>query len=99
MGFCDFIYKYSRISYFFYQAFEDDIDDQGAFNGDASTINTANNYAYDELGNLTKNTQKEIAEIKWTVYGKVQEVTRTNGSSKKNLKFEYNAKKKCECGD
>lgn len=81
------------------QAFEDDIDDQGAFNGDASTINTANNYAYDELGNLTRNTQKEIAEIKWTVYGKVQEVIRTNGSSKKNLKFEYNAKKKCECGD
>jgi hypothetical protein len=27
------------------QAFEDDIDDQGEFNGDASTINTANNYA------------------------------------------------------
>lgn len=27
------------------QAFEDDIDDQGEFNGDASNINTANNYA------------------------------------------------------
>ena len=71
--------------------FTDDIDDQGTFNNTLDNVNIANNYAYDELGNLTKNTQKEIAEIKWTVYGKVQEVIRTNGSSKKNLKFEYNA--------
>ncbi|MDD4748291.1 MAG: hypothetical protein PHW19_13520, partial [Salinivirgaceae bacterium] len=67
----------------------DDIDDQGDFS--EKEINTINNYGYDEIGNLTRNTQKEIAEIKWTVYGKVQEVIRTQGSSKKNLKFEYNA--------
>lgn len=66
--------------------FTDDIDDQGTFNNTPDNVNIANNYAYDELGNLTKNTQKEIAEIKWTVYGKVQEVIRTNGSSKTVLR-------------
>lgn len=72
-------------------AFTDDLDDQGTFDNNALTVNVNNNYVYDGIGNLIKDNQKEIAEIKWTVYGKIKEVTRTLGSSKKNLKFDYDA--------
>ncbi|MEY2871733.1 MAG: hypothetical protein RLZZ146_1656, partial [Bacteroidota bacterium] len=34
--------------------YSDDIDDQGTFNNTHSTIETANNYGYDELGNLVR---------------------------------------------
>ncbi|MFN3343141.1 MAG: hypothetical protein ACK40M_10620, partial [Flavobacteriales bacterium] len=71
--------------------FSDDIDDMGMFNSSANTINTANNYGYDEIGQLIRDDQEEIAEIKWRVDGRVSEIIRVNGSSKKNLKFDYNA--------
>jgi len=71
-------------------AFTDDIDDQGTFdNSTYNNVTTNNNYGYDEIGNMNRNNQKEIAQIKYTVYGKVKEVIRTSGSSKKNLKFDY----------
>ncbi|MFN4233855.1 MAG: RHS repeat domain-containing protein [Bacteroidia bacterium] len=71
-------------------AFNDDIDDQGTFvNG--GNINAANNYGYTEIGELNRNDQKEIAEIKYTATGKVKEVIRIANSSKKNLKFDYDA--------
>jgi len=71
--------------------YTDDIDDQGTFNNTHSTIETANNYGYDELGNLVRDVQEEIASIEWTVYGKMKKITRTSGSSKADLEFGYDA--------
>ena len=71
--------------------FTDDIDDMGTFNANLLTINQNNNYSYTEIGELKKDLQEQIAEIVWRVDGKVKEVIRTNGSSRKNLKFEYDA--------
>jgi len=70
--------------------FTDDIDDQGTFINN-ETVNTANNYGYDEIGNLNRNSQKEIEEMVYTVTGKVKEVRRTVGSNKENLKFDFDA--------
>lgn len=75
----------------------DDIDDQGTFTpGPAAgtalgQINTLNNYSYDEIGNLVKDNQEGIANIDWTVYGKIKEITRTTASTAKNLIFAYDA--------
>ena len=59
-------------------AHEGDIDDQGV-----------DNYDYDEIGNLIKDEAEEIAEIKWTLSGKVKEIKRTPSSSKPDLVFRY----------
>ncbi|CAN5900194.1 hypothetical protein BH11BAC7_BH11BAC7_31860 [soil metagenome] len=61
-------------------SFGDDIDDQ-----------VTGNYKYDAEGRLAKDLQEGIDTIIWTVTGKVKEVLRTGGSSKKNLKFDYDA--------
>ncbi|MBL4708826.1 MAG: hypothetical protein JKY48_10360 [Flavobacteriales bacterium] len=37
---------------------------------------TQNNYAYDEIGNLIKDEQENIANIEWTVSGKVKAIKR-----------------------
>jgi len=71
--------------------YTDDIDDQGTFNNTHSSIETANNYGYDELGNLVRDAQEEIASIEWTVYGKMKKITRTGASSKADLEFGYDA--------
>jgi RHS repeat-associated protein len=71
--------------------YTDDIDDQGTFNNTHSTIETANNYGYDELGNLVRDVQEEIASIEWTVYGKMKKITRNSGSTKADLEFGYDA--------
>ena len=66
----------------------DDIDDQGTFYNNGN-INTANNYSYDAEGRLIKDVQEQIASIDWRVDGKVKAINRTGGSTKKNLKFDY----------
>ena len=66
-----------------------DLLNQIAFDTTTATINTVNNYSYDEIGERKSNKQDSIAEIKWTVYEKLKEVTRTAGCHKYNLKFEY----------
>jgi len=71
--------------------YTDDIDDQGTFNNTHSTIETANNYGYDELGNLVRDAQEEIASIEWTVYGKMKKITRNSASTKADLEFGYDA--------
>ena len=53
--------------------------------------NTSNNYTYTQIGELKSDNQEEISEIHWRVDSKISEITRTSGSSKKNLKFEYDA--------
>ena len=40
----------------------------------------AGNYDYDKIGNLTKDEQEGITRIAWTVYGKVQQITKQDGS-------------------
>ena len=48
----------------------------------------AGNYTYDEIGNLTADVAEGISEIDWTVYGKVNTITHTNGDV---VKFRYDA--------
>lgn len=68
--------------------YTEDIDDQGSLViGTPSTWN----YNYDEIGNLVLDKQEEIADIAWTVYGKVDSVTRISTSTKPDLRFAYDA--------
>ncbi|MGD1960337.1 MAG: LamG-like jellyroll fold domain-containing protein [Fulvivirga sp.] len=46
-----------------------------------------NNYTYDEIGNLTRDDQEDI-DIGWTVYGKVDALTKGGGGG---TKFTYDA--------
>ena len=48
-----------------------------------------NNYAYDGIGNMTQDVKEEIENIEWTVYGKIEKITRTAISDKADLEFEY----------
>jgi RHS repeat-associated protein len=72
-------------------AFADDIDDQGTFDNNLNSINLDNNYGYDEIGELNKDSAEEIRHIYWRVDGKVKDVVRKPGSTKKNLHFDYDA--------
>jgi RHS repeat-associated protein len=38
------------------------------------------NYEYDAIGNLIKDTKEGITNISWTVYGKIKEITKTDGT-------------------
>ena len=66
-----------------------DIEDQGTYTADLNQINYKNNYSYDPIGNLSKDSSEQIATIQWSVYGKIKAVYRTAGSNKKNLLFDY----------
>src|SRR5581483_11654326 len=50
-----------------------------------------NDYNYDEIGNLKKDSIEEIDSIKWTMYGKIKSIYRKSGSLKDNLTFDYDA--------
>jgi len=41
---------------------------------------TAGNYDYDAIGNLTKDNAEGITNIEWTVYGKISKITKNDGS-------------------
>ncbi|HXU25694.1 MAG TPA: hypothetical protein VN698_00575, partial [Bacteroidia bacterium] len=71
--------------------FSDDIDDQGTFDSIIERVNVKNNYSYDELGQLKKDSAEQIQSITWTVYNKVKSINRYAGSTKKNLSFDYDA--------
>lgn len=71
--------------------YSSDIDDQGTFNSTPGTINTANNYGYDKLGNLVKDVAEQIADIQWNVSGKITKITRSSGSKKADLAYGYDA--------
>ncbi|MGZ3902351.1 MAG: hypothetical protein ACXVC6_01560, partial [Bacteroidia bacterium] len=62
----------------------DDIDDEGVFDPTVTTINTVNNYSYDKIGNLVRDSAEGIATIDWTVYGKMKSVTHRTGYYKLN---------------
>jgi len=50
---------------------------------------TAGNYTYDLTGNLVQDMAEQIQTIEWTVYGKIESIVRTPGSTKADLEFEY----------
>lgn len=66
-------------------SFAGDIESGQLFNS------SAKNYEYDNIGNLVKDLQEEIANIEWTVYGKIKRITRENTSNKPDLEFNYDA--------
>ena len=72
-------------------AYASDIDDQGTFSSTTNTINTANNYGYDKLGNLIRDNAEQIASIQWDVTGKIKSITRSTGSKKADLVYGYDA--------
>lgn len=70
------------------------IDDNVAFTPRSATdIDDQNpdNYQYDDIGNLIKDTQEEVANIEWTVYGKIRKISRTSTSNKPDMEFAYDA--------
>jgi len=78
----------------------DDIDDQGIFDDTPLTINSVNNYGYDEIGNLKFDQAEGIDSIEWTLNGKVRRMIRQVNYSKvvdgqtvypSNLEFLYDA--------
>jgi len=53
-----------------------------------------NNYAYDSIGNLIKDSSERISAIKWNVYGKIIEIdhkTTTPANPTKNIYYYYDA--------
>ena len=46
------------------------------------------NYGYDAIGNLTQDEQEGIERISWTVYGKVQQITKQDGTM---IRYGYDA--------
>ncbi len=76
--------------------YTEDIDDPGTiFTSNPTTINSANPYSYDELGNLIKDGSNgtEIGIIEWTVTGKIKSITRdgTYTGDLPDLEFGYDA--------
>lgn len=63
-------------------AYNVDIKDQSLYSA---------NYVYNNIGNLIKDETQEIADIEWTVYGKVSRITRKPGSTKPDIELYYNA--------
>ncbi len=70
-------------------AFSDDIDNMGTFTS-GITINSSNNYKYDEEGRLKSDTQEGITNIVWRVDGKIKEIFRLD-NTKKRIRFDYDA--------
>jgi RHS repeat-associated protein len=68
-----------------------DIEDQGTFYDPQNQIKTDNNYLYTAIGELQVDKSEDIEEIVWRVDSKIAEVRRTNNSTKKNLRFDYDA--------
>ncbi len=65
-----------------------DLVPAGAYGTDLDSQTEANNYAYDENGNLIADRQEGIVKISWGLNGKVREVIKNNGQS---IRFVYDA--------
>jgi YD repeat-containing protein len=50
-----------------------------------------NNYCYDAIGNLIKDSAEKITNIKWNVYGKIQEITKSDAGAITTIKYTYDA--------
>jgi RHS repeat-associated protein len=49
---------------------------------------SAGNYSYDSIGNITKDNAEGITNISWTVYGKISQITKNNGTT---ITYTYDA--------
>jgi hypothetical protein len=65
----------------------DDIKDEGTFTSSSTTINEKNNYRYNAMGQLAKDTSAGLDTIIWTNYGKVWKIKKYSGDS---IVFAYN---------
>ena|GEM_PF-4464980 len=65
-----------------------DIKDEGTFSSTESTINQKNNYRYNSIGELAKDSSSGLDTIIWTGFHKVSKVKKYNGDS---LIFTYDA--------
>ncbi|UPT68668.1 MAG: hypothetical protein M0D57_08615 [Sphingobacteriales bacterium JAD_PAG50586_3] len=68
------------------------VDDNVAFTSNHSgdiDDQAANNYEYDDDGNLTKDVAEDIDNIEWNMYGKIRTITRVADSPKADLEFCY----------
>ncbi|MBO9572715.1 MAG: hypothetical protein J7497_10995, partial [Chitinophagaceae bacterium] len=66
----------------------------GAYGTDAGDVpdidnQSADNYEYDEIGNLIKDNAEKITGIKWSVYGKILEINRTASANNPVQKIAY----------
>jgi RHS repeat-associated protein len=50
-----------------------------------------NNYGYDAIGNLVRDDAEHITNIKWNVYGKIQEITKNVSGAITTIKYTYDA--------
>jgi hypothetical protein len=64
-----------------------DNSSDGAYKEDIKT-QSANNYLYDNIGNLISDKQGQIASVKWTLYGKISQIGKADSSS---LEYKYDA--------
>jgi RHS repeat-associated protein len=48
---------------------------------------SANNYSYDRIGNMTADNAEGITNISWTVYGKIKNITKSTGT----IEYRYDA--------
>ncbi|MFN9393776.1 MAG: hypothetical protein ACK57W_10680, partial [Flavobacteriales bacterium] len=70
---------------------EGDIEDQGTFCDAQNQIKTDNNYLYTAIGEMQVDKSEDIEEIVWRVDSKIAEVRRKSNSTRKNLRFDYDA--------
>ncbi len=64
--------------------YKEDIDNQTTLTRDQVIAEilpeqAADNYAYDAIGNLIKDTKEGITNITWNVYGKIESITKATG--------------------
>jgi RHS repeat-associated protein len=83
----DFTYHYNTPNINNQLSWVDDIAGVSAFgNADIDNSMNANNYTYDQIGRLTKDTDEGINTIQWTVTNKVKQITYASG---KQIVFDY----------
>src|SRR6185312_4603988 len=68
---------------------QDQLPNEGVFNSSLQEMNYKNNYSFDEIGELKKDSINQIDSIVWNLYGRVSRIYRHSSSSKNNLKFDY----------
>lgn len=82
-----------RLHYSYYESTNklshvtDDVPDANWSEIDIDNQN-AQNYTYDENGNLISDLKENISNIEWTVYGKIKKITKANGTV---ISYKYNS--------
>ena len=56
---------------------------------DLDNQDSARNYTYDSIGNITRDLSESITSIKWSVYGKILEINRTSTANNNVTKIVY----------